>query len=128
MRSSFPPWGEDVATPVLARLVEVPAGWENGGSFYATFDGSDLHLGFGDDAERPEVALSFTWVRSFRYVSEATYDPGPGEGDPTDALLSELSLPDESNPSHDHYGDVPEAGKGPPRLFRLFHYKAGIID
>lgn len=45
-----------------------------------------------------------------------------------DALLSELPLPDAKNPSSDYYSNVPDAGKGPPRLFRLFHYKTGLIE
>ena len=109
------------------RLIEVPEGWENGGDLRAQFDAVDLLVTFGD-GDRPEVTIRFEWVRSFRYVSEASYDRARDRVDVLDALLTELPLPHEHNPSNDYYGDVPEAGKGPPRLFRVFHYKAGFIE
>jgi len=40
----------------------------------------------------------------------------------------ELPLPDARNPSNDYYGDIPGGKKGPPRLFRVFHYKAGLFE
>ena len=113
---------------IVARLVEVPSGWENGGGFDIRSDGIGLDVDFGDGGDSPQISFRFDWVRSFRYVSEATCDPERDRFDVGDALLSELSLPDRNNPSSDYYGDLPEAGKGPPRLFRLFHYKAGLIE
>ena len=116
-----------MGTKIISRLMEVPTGWENGGDLYARFDGLNLIVEFGE-GDRAEVGIRFKWVRSFRYVSEATYDGERDDVDVMDALLTELALPDEHNPSNDYYGDVPEAGKGPPRLFRVFHYKAGLIE
>ena len=113
---------------IVARLVEVPAGYENGGDFSARFDGISLEVAFGDDEASPCISLGFSWVRSFRYVSEASYDNERDRVDVMDALLTELRLPDPNNPSNDYYGDVPVAGKRPPRLFRLFHYKAGLFE
>ena len=112
---------------LVARLVEVPAGWENSGDLYARFDGIGLDASFGE-GDRPIISFRFDWVRSFRYVSEATYGEERDRLDVMDALLSELPLPDSRNPSSDYYGSNPDIGKGPPRLFRVFHYKAGFIE
>lgn len=111
----------------IARLIEVPAEWENGGDFQAVFDGVGLVVTFGD-SKAPVCTFHFDWVRSFRYVSEATRGDSRDRVPVDDALLSELPLPDPKNPSSDDYGSNPEIGKGPPRLFRLFHYKAGLIE
>ncbi len=116
---------------IVERLVEMPVGWENGGDFHVIFDGFKLGVSFGaslDLGGPAALSFSFNWVRSFRFLSEATYDEERDRLDIRGALLSELSLPDSRNPSSDYYGDKPEAGKGPPRLFRLFHYKAGLIE
>jgi hypothetical protein len=115
----------------VERLVEVPAGWENSGDFHATFDGTKLEVGFGeglDLATPPALNFSFNWVRSFRFLSEATYDEERDRLEVPGALLSELPLPDSNNPASDYYGNNRDIGKGPPRLFRLFHHKAGLID
>jgi hypothetical protein len=113
---------------IVARLVEVPSGWENGGGFYIRFDGVGLNVDFGDEDHHPRISFRFDWVRSFRYISEATYEDERDRFDVMDALLSEVPLPDPNNPSGDYYGGHPEAGKGSPRLFRIFHYKAGLIE
>jgi hypothetical protein len=117
-----------VREDIAARLVEVPAGWENGGDFFIRFDGLNLTVAFGDEEASPQLRFGFGWVRSFRFLSEASYDNERDRVDMTDALLSELRLPDPNNPSNDYYGDPPGSGKGPPRLFRLFHYKAGLVE
>lgn len=108
--------------------MEVPSGWENGGGFYGTFDGVNLVVEFGDEAGSPVAKFEFSWVRSFRYISEASLDDERDRYDVLDPLLAELPLPDEGNPSNDYHGDMPQARKGPPRLFRLFHYEAGLIE
>lgn len=115
----------------VTSLIEVPAGYENGGDFAASFDGLGLDVQFGeglDSGNPPQLAFKFDWVRSFRFVSEASYDEERDGVAGMAALLSELTLPDARNPSGDYYGDRPDAGKGAPRLFRLFHYKAGLIE
>lgn len=59
-----------------ARLVEVPAGWSNHGDFALAYDGMTLEVRFGellDLGKPPKLCVSFDWVRSFRYISEATY-------------------------------------------------------
>ena len=58
---------------MTARLVEVPSGYENGGDFSAIFDGISLNVAFGEDEESPCISFEFNWVRSFRYISEASF-------------------------------------------------------
>ena len=116
------------ADVVVDRLVEVPAAYDNGGDFFTRSDGINLTVAFGDDEDTPSTSFRFSWVRSFRFISEASFDYDRDRVGAMDALLSELRLPDPNNPSNDYYGDVPQAGKGPPRLFRLFHHKAGLIE
>jgi len=112
----------------LRSLVEVPDGWENCGNLYANFDGLNLKVEFGDEAGSPAVAVQFGWVRSFRYISEATYEPERNSVKSTSPLVVERPLPDARNPSNDYYGDILGGKKRPPRLFRVFHYKAGLFE
>ena len=107
--------------------METPKGWRNGGDFYVRSDSFSLEVDFGDD-EDVAVSLRFEWVRSFRFVSEASYNHERDGIEDDCPLLSERMLPDPANPSNDYYGDRPEAGKGPPKLFRVYHYKAGLIE
>lgn len=117
-----------MSVKVINRLVEIPRDWANGGSFWCEFPGVDLQVHYGDEIDEPFATFEFEWVRSFRFVSEASYDSDRDGIDPDQAFLSELPLPDQFNPSNDYYGDQPEAGKTSPRLFRVFHYKAGFLD
>jgi len=111
---------------MIARLIEVPKGWENGGDFLFRFDGVGVDAEFGE-VENVVVKLRFESVRSFRFIAEGTIDQSTDKTDPLDALLSELPLPDPRSPSSDHYREL-DGGKGRPRLFRLFHYKAGLFE
>lgn len=113
---------------MATRLIEVPPNWANGGDLYCRFNGVSLFVRFGDDEDDPAFEWQFDWVRSFRFISEATYDRARDAIEDSAALLAELPLPNGGNPSNDYYGDRPEAGKTAARLFRVFHYKAGLIE
>jgi hypothetical protein len=113
---------------ILSRLVEVPEGWENGGNFYPRTNARLFEIGFGDLADEISLTFSFDWVRSFRYISEGTLDHERDNVDVMDALLSELSLPYPPNLADDYYDKPPYPLKGPPRLFRVYHFKAGLFE
>ena len=113
---------------MATRLTEVPANWANDGNLYRRFDGVSLFVRFGDEEDEPAFEWLFYWIRSFRFISEATYDRARDSIEDGAAPLSEPSLPNKANPSIDYCDDRPNAGKTVARLFRVFHYKAGLIE